>query len=113
VLAGLIASHRLTGKKGLADHRFLFLGAGEAGTGIADLIAAAIVEETGGKCTLEEAKRKAFFVDSKGMICAERGPVHNLEHHKVPYAHSLKDLCGYEGTGKYDGEKKTTNLFYI
>ncbi|GMH51424.1 hypothetical protein TrRE_jg10545, partial [Triparma retinervis] len=44
VLAGLIASERITGKK-LEEHKFVFLGAGEAGVGIADLIAYAVREE--------------------------------------------------------------------
>ncbi|PHT47913.1 NADP-dependent malic enzyme [Capsicum baccatum] len=38
VLAGLIASLKLLGGA-LCDHTFLFLGAGETGTGIAELIA--------------------------------------------------------------------------
>ncbi|WCJ40864.1 NADP-dependent malic enzyme [Euphorbia peplus] len=38
VLAGLVAALKLVGGT-LADHKFLFLGAGEGGTGIAELIA--------------------------------------------------------------------------
>jgi malate dehydrogenase (oxaloacetate-decarboxylating)(NADP+) len=95
VLAGLLASNPLTGKSKLSEHRFLFLGAGEAGTGIADLIAATIVQQSG--MTLEEGKRVSYFVDSKGMVSSERK---NLEHHKIPYAHDLNALLGYSGKGE-------------
>ena len=44
VVAGLIASVRITGKP-LGEHTFLFYGAGEAGVGIADLVAEAISQE--------------------------------------------------------------------
>lgn len=40
-LAGILGSTALTGTA-VEDHRFLFLGAGEAGAGIAELIAYAI-----------------------------------------------------------------------
>jgi hypothetical protein len=95
VLAGLLASNALTGKAKLAEQRFLFLGAGEAGTGIADLIASTIVQQSG--MTLEQAKQRSFFVDSKGMVSSQRG---SLEHHKIPYAHDLNALLGYSGKGE-------------
>jgi malate dehydrogenase (oxaloacetate-decarboxylating)(NADP+) len=95
VLAGLLASNQLTGKNKLSEHRFLFLGAGEADTGIADLIASSIVQQSP-ELTLKEAKERSFFVDSKGMVCSERK---NLEHHKLPFAHDLKTLLGYNGPG--------------
>ncbi|KAF9613773.1 hypothetical protein IFM89_011497 [Coptis chinensis] len=44
VLAGLVASLRIVGGT-LAEHTFLFLGAGEAGTGIAELIALEITKQ--------------------------------------------------------------------
>jgi malic enzyme len=94
-LSGLFASNQLTGKNKLAEHRFLFLGAGEAGTGIADLIASTIVQQSP-ELTLKEAKERSFFVDSKGMVCSEG---QNLEHHKLPFAHDLKTLLGYNGPG--------------
>ncbi|KAM0011742.1 NADP-dependent malic enzyme [Helianthus debilis subsp. tardiflorus] len=65
VLAGLISALKLVGES-LADHRFLFLGAGEAGTGIAELIALEISKQT--RAPLEEARKKIWLVDSKGWI---------------------------------------------
>ncbi len=81
-IAGLIGSLRLTGQK-LADQRILFLGAGEAGTGIADLFVAAAQ-----KAGLSEADARArcCFVDSQGLVVKNR-PGRPLAHHKIPYAH--------------------------
>ncbi|KHG27198.1 NADP-dependent malic enzyme [Gossypium arboreum] len=62
VLAGLLAALKLLGGT-LADHRFLFLGAGEAGTGIAELIALEMSKQTGNP--IEENRKKIWLVDSK------------------------------------------------
>ncbi|KAL6491716.1 hypothetical protein OROGR_034081 [Orobanche gracilis] len=64
VLAGLMAALNLVDGT-LADHRFLFLGAGEAGTGIAELIALEISKQT--DVPLEEARKKIWLVDSKAI----------------------------------------------
>jgi len=87
VLAGFIASKALSGKPKLGDHQYLFLGAGEAGVGIADLLSSAISKETG--CTLEEAHKHISLVDSKGLITSSRSDFASLAHHKLPYAHPL------------------------
>lgn len=84
-LAGALASIRLTGKQ-LIDHTFLFAGAGEAGTGIAKLIAFAISKES--HVSIEEARSKIFLVDSKGLVTKAR--LAELQHHKVKFAHDAE-----------------------
>ena len=79
-VAGIIASMRITGGD-LTDQKLLFLGAGEAGIGIADVFVAALKEQG---VSEEEARKKCWFVDSRGLLCAGRG---NIAEHKEPYAH--------------------------
>jgi malate dehydrogenase (oxaloacetate-decarboxylating)(NADP+) len=79
-LAGLLSALRIT-RKSLTQQTILFLGAGEAGVGIADLIVSAMVEEG---ATLEDARRRCWFVDTQGLVVKGRG---NLAEHKVAYAH--------------------------
>ncbi|CAA2995636.1 nadp-dependent malic enzyme, chloroplastic [Olea europaea subsp. europaea] len=87
VLAGLIAALKLVGGT-LAEHRFLFLGAGEAGTGIAELIALEISKQTG--APLEETRKKIWLVDSKGLIVSSR--MESLQHFKRPWAHEHEPI---------------------
>ncbi|CAK9310674.1 unnamed protein product [Citrullus colocynthis] len=90
VLAGLVAALKLVGGT-LADHKFLFLGAGEAGTGIAELIALEISKKT--NTALEDARKKIWLVDSKGLVVSSRKE--SLQHFKQPWAHEhepIKDL---------------------
>ncbi|KAL0558432.1 hypothetical protein IC582_003004 [Cucumis melo] len=90
VLAGAVSALKLIGGT-LADHTFLFLGAGEAGTGIAELIALEISKQT--KAPVEETRKKIWLVDSKGLIVHSRKD--SLQHFKQPWAHEhepVKDL---------------------
>ncbi|EIE27596.1 cytosolic NADP malic enzyme [Coccomyxa subellipsoidea C-169] len=80
-LAGLLSALRATGKS-LTEQRILFYGAGEAGTGIAELIAIALERRHG--LTREEARQHCLFMDSKGLVCASRT---DLQPHKLPFAH--------------------------
>lgn len=82
-LAGLLSAARATGKP-LSEHRVLFLGAGEAGTGIGELVATYMHLRRG--CSVEEGRRHCFFLDSKGLVCSSRS---NLQHHKQPFAHDV------------------------
>jgi malate dehydrogenase (oxaloacetate-decarboxylating)(NADP+) len=81
-IAGLLASLRETGGQ-LTEQRLLFLGAGEAGTGIADLYVAAA---TAAGLSAAEARARCWFVDSEGLVVQNR-PGRPLAHHKLPYAH--------------------------
>ncbi|HXD01145.1 MAG TPA: NAD-dependent malic enzyme [Verrucomicrobiae bacterium] len=82
-VAGLIAALRLT-HGSLAQQRLLFLGAGEAGTGIADLYVEAAQAEG---LSVEEARRRCWFVDSKGLVVKSRT---DLAEHKKHYAHAQR-----------------------
>ncbi|KAG0488992.1 hypothetical protein HPP92_007803 [Vanilla planifolia] len=82
VLAGVVAALKLVGGI-LAEHTFLFLGAGEAGTGIAELIALEMSKQT--KAPVEECRKKIWLVDSRGLIVSSRKE--SLQHFKKPWAH--------------------------
>jgi malate dehydrogenase (oxaloacetate-decarboxylating)(NADP+) len=84
-LAGVRASTRITGRE-FADLRIMFLGAGSAATGIADLMVAAFME---GGMTREGACRHLWFVDVKGLVVKSRS---DLMPHNVPYAHEHEPL---------------------
>ncbi|XP_010473033.1 PREDICTED: NADP-dependent malic enzyme 4, chloroplastic-like [Camelina sativa] len=87
VLAGLIAALRFVGGS-LSSHRFLFLGAGEAGTGIAELIALEISKKS--HIPLEEARKNIWLVDSKGLIVSSRKE--SIQHFKKPWAHDHEPI---------------------
>lgn len=93
-LAGLFAALRLIAVEGgprrkLSEQRLLFLGAGEAGVGIADLVVSAMMQEG---LSAQEARARCWFVDSTGLVIKSRA---DLATHKLPYAHEhppVKDL---------------------
>ena len=91
VLGGILASSRKDCGLPIEQHTFLFFGAGEAGCGIADLIAEYIKFKTG--CSPENARKNIWLFDSKGIVCSDRT---DLSHYKLPYAHS------YVGYGRGD-----------
>jgi malate dehydrogenase (oxaloacetate-decarboxylating)(NADP+) len=82
-LAGLLAALRVRGGR-LREQKLLFLGAGEAGTGIADLYVTAAQQDG---LTAAEARARCWFVDSQGLVV--RGRPGRLAEHKVPYAQEV------------------------
>lgn len=79
-LAGIVAALRILKSK-ISDQTFLFLGAGSAGTGIADLLCQMMVRAG---LTVEEARRRCWLMNSKGLIESTRS---DLAEHQRPYGH--------------------------
>ncbi len=86
-LAGLLGALRITEGK-LEEQKIVFQGAGTAAIGIADMIVAGIVEESG--ISPKEARKHFWFLDSKGLITTRRG--NKLQAHKIPYARDTEYL---------------------
>src|SRR5438132_9526229 len=67
-LAGILGALRITGAA-LPLQRFLFLGAGSAAIGIADLLVRAM---SGEGLTVDEARSRVSLFDRKGLVTADR-----------------------------------------
>jgi malate dehydrogenase (oxaloacetate-decarboxylating)(NADP+) len=87
-LAGLFSALRLSGGR-LADQRLLFLGAGEAATGIADLVVSAMMAEGASEA---EALKRNWLVDSRGLVVSGRA---GLSGHKLRYAHDQAPIADF------------------
>ena len=109
-LAGVYASTRVSGVP-FRDLRVLFLGAGSAATGIADLMHSALMDE---ELSDEQARARLWFVDRKGLITQSRSDVADysrpyaaahepLDFHDAIRAHRPHVLIGATGSpGAFD-----------
>jgi malate dehydrogenase (oxaloacetate-decarboxylating)(NADP+) len=79
-LAGMINAAKLKGTK-LKDEKYLFLGAGSAGIGLADLLCSALV---GQGMSLKEAQSRVYMFDINGLLESTRK---DLLDFQLPYAH--------------------------
>jgi malate dehydrogenase (oxaloacetate-decarboxylating)(NADP+) len=80
VLAGMINAARLKGTK-LKDEKYLFLGAGSAAIGLADLICSAMVQEG---VPLQDAQARVYMFDLNGLLDDSRKDLFDFQR---PYAH--------------------------
>ena len=79
-LAGMINAVKLKGTK-LKDEKYLFLGAGSAGIGLADLLCSALVAQG---MTLKDAQSRVYMFDINGLLESTRT---DLVDFQKPYAH--------------------------
>jgi len=79
-LAGMINAARLKGTK-LRDEKYLFLGAGSAGIGLANLLCSAFVLQG---LSIKEAQSRVYMFDINGLLESTRT---DLVDFQKPYAH--------------------------
>jgi malate dehydrogenase (oxaloacetate-decarboxylating)(NADP+) len=80
ILAGMINATKLKGTK-LKDEKYLFLGAGSAGIGLANLLCSALVAQG---MPLKEAQSRVYMFDINGLLESTRT---DLVDFQKPYAH--------------------------
>ena len=79
-LTGMINATKIKGTK-LKDEKYLFLGAGSAGIGLADLLCSALVAQG---MNLKEAQSRVYMFDINGLLVESRT---DLLDFQKPYAH--------------------------
>jgi malate dehydrogenase (oxaloacetate-decarboxylating)(NADP+) len=79
-LAGMINAAKIKGTK-LKDEKYLFLGAGSAGIGLANLLCSALVAQG---MTLNDAQSRVYMFDVNGLLESTRT---DLVDFQKPYAH--------------------------
>jgi malic enzyme len=98
VLAGILAAVRALGRP-LGEQRFVFLGAGAAGTGIARMVRAAMVAQGVDEATV---KRAIATVDTKGLVFASRD---ELDDDKRQFALGPDEMAHFGLGGLKPGDR--------
>jgi malate dehydrogenase (oxaloacetate-decarboxylating)(NADP+) len=80
VLTGMINATKIKSTK-LKDEKYLFLGAGSAGIGLADLLCSALVAQG---VSLKDAQSRVYMFDVNGLLESTRN---DLIDYQIPYAH--------------------------
>jgi malate dehydrogenase (oxaloacetate-decarboxylating)(NADP+) len=89
-VAGMLAAMRATGGR-ISEQTFLCLGAGEAATGISDMLVSAMVDDG---LDLQAARQRCWMVDPDGLLVAGRRA---LPPHAVHFAHEHAPVAGFLG----------------
>jgi malate dehydrogenase (oxaloacetate-decarboxylating)(NADP+) len=84
-LAGVLSALRITGGR-MRDQKILFMGAGEAATGISDLLCTAIQADG---LSEQAARERLWLFDSQGLVVNGRA---GLAEHKLHYAHDHRPV---------------------
>ncbi|MGZ3593491.1 MAG: NAD-dependent malic enzyme [Syntrophales bacterium] len=87
-LAGLYSALRITGGK-LKEQRILFMGAGEGGIGIGNVIVPAMMAEG---LSEDKARSRCWYFDINGLVVKSR---RDLAKHQLPYAHDHEPLVDF------------------
>jgi malate dehydrogenase (oxaloacetate-decarboxylating)(NADP+) len=87
-LAGIYGGLRISKEK-LVDQRFLFLGAGSAATGIAELISQAMTLEG---LPIKEARQRSWLFDVKGLVVTSRT---DLQDFQTPFSHEHSPITAF------------------
>ena len=88
VLAGILAAVRALGRP-IGEHRFVFLGAGAAGTGIARMVRAAMRAAKVDEATI---RRAIVTADTKGLCFSSRD---QIDRDKLEFALGPEELVAY------------------
>ncbi|TRY71437.1 hypothetical protein DNTS_011671 [Danionella cerebrum] len=82
-LAGLLGAQRVVGKP-ITEHKVLFLGAGEAALGIANLIVMAMMEKG---MSQAEARKKIWMFDKFGLLVKVTGRAYETDSNQEGFVH--------------------------